>query len=230
MVVTTKSENRENDQPMSDLASLRMEYRKHSLDVADVHADPFVQFHQWFREAREAEIVEPNAMTVATADAEGRPSSRTLLLKGLDGRGFTFFTNYASRKGRELGVNPHAALTFFWRELERQVNVTGVVERCSREESAAYFGVRPHGSRLGAHASEQSSVVPGRAWLEERFAALEAQWPEGSEVPLPESWGGYRLVPETIEFWQGRPSRMHDRIRYVRVGEDGAWRVERLSP
>ena len=215
---------------MTDLASLRMEYRKHSLDVADVHADPFVQFHQWFREAREAEIVEPNAMTLATADAEGRPSSRTLLLKGLDARGFTFFTNYESRKGRELAHNPFAAITFLWRELERQVNVTGRVERTSRQESADYFAVRPHGSRIGAHASLQSSVVPGRAWLEERFAELLATWPEGSDVPLPDSWGGYRLIPDCIEFWQGRPSRMHDRIRYTREDEGGAWRVERLSP
>jgi pyridoxamine 5'-phosphate oxidase len=215
---------------MSDLASLRMEYRKHSLDVTDVHADPFVQFHQWFREAREAEIVEPNAMTLATADADGQPSSRTLLLKGLDERGFTFFTNYASRKGRELDANPRASITILWRELERQVNIGGSIERCSRSESADYFAQRPYGSRIGAHASLQSTAVTSRAWLEERYAELTLQWPEGSEVPLPDSWGGYRLIPHSIEFWQGRPSRMHDRIRYRRENTEGAWLVERLSP
>jgi pyridoxamine 5'-phosphate oxidase len=215
---------------MSDLASLRMDYQKHSLDVSDVDPNPFAQFHLWFREARAAEIVEPNAMTLATADASGQPSSRTVLLKGLDDRGFTFFTNYSSRKGNDLAANPRASLTILWRELERQVNIAGPIERCSREESAAYFAQRPHGSRIGAHASQQSSPVPSRSWLEERFAALSQQWPDGSPIPLPDSWGGYRLIPTSIEFWQGRPSRMHDRILYQRTSPSSPWSIHRLSP
>ncbi|MES2705629.1 MAG: pyridoxamine 5'-phosphate oxidase [Verrucomicrobiota bacterium] len=212
------------------LADLRQDYRQASLRRNEVAADPFHQFRAWFDQARESGIVEPNAMTLSTVDsASGQPSSRVVLLKGLDDRGFLFFTNYQSRKGRELAAQPRAALGFFWKELERQVNVRGTVEFVTREESGAYFHSRPRGSQLGAHASAQSSVIPGREWLEEQFAALDRKYPEGTEIPLPCAWGGYRLIPEAIEFWQGRTSRLHDRLCYTRQ-EDGFWKLDRLSP
>jgi pyridoxamine 5'-phosphate oxidase len=212
------------------LAGLRMEYRQHSLRRDGVAADPFGQFRAWFAEAQAAGIVEPNAMTLSTVDsASGQPSSRVVLLKGLDDLGFTFFTNYDSQKGRELAAQPKAALGFFWKELERQVNIRGRVERLPHGDSEAYFHSRPRTSQLGAHASAQSTSIPGRGWLEEQFAALEQQYPEGTEIPLPGNWGGYRLIPEAIEFWQGRPSRLHDRLAYTRQN-DGPWRLDRLSP
>lgn len=209
------------------VADLRRNYCLGSLDGADVDPDPIRQFARWFEEAVRAEVTEPNAMSVATVTAEGRPRARVLLLKGFDARGFTFFTNYASAKGCELAANPAAALCFWWVELERQVRIEGTVTRLDRAESAAYFMSRPLGSRIGAWASQQSRVVADRATLEARFAELEARYADG-DVPMPDYWGGYRLTPDRIEFWQGRPSRLHDRIRY-RL-EQGSWVIERLEP
>ena len=217
-------------EPAASLADLRIEYKQASLRRSGVADHPFAQFRAWFAEAQQSGIVEPNAMTLSTVDAAtGQPSSRIVLLKGLDEGGFTFFSNYASRKGRELTAQPRAALGFFWKELERQVNMRGVVGAVTREESEAYFHSRPRTSQLGAHASEQSSAIPGRDWLEEQFATLSNKYPEGTVIPLPCTWGGYRLIPEVIEFWQGRPSRLHDRICYTRQS-GGDWRIDRLSP
>jgi len=212
------------------IADLRLNYARASLRLADTHADPIEQFHLWFDAALAAELPEPNAMILATASASGDPMSRTILLKAADARGFSFFTNYESRKGRQLAENPRAALQFLWKELERQVSITGRVEKTSREESEEYFHSRPYGSQIGAWVSQQSSVIPGRDWLEARERELLKKYPEGkSVVPLPEFWGGYRVVPDTIEFWQGRPSRLHDRVFYSR-NDDGAWIKQRLSP
>jgi pyridoxamine 5'-phosphate oxidase len=209
------------------IADLRREYARARLDEADVSHDPVVEFARWFAEARDAEVHEPNAMSLATATADGTPSVRIVLLKDFDERGFVFFTDYRSQKGRELEENPRAALAFYWGELERQVRVAGTVTRTSPEESAAYFATRPLGSRLGAWTSHQSRVIPSRLVLEEALRTVEARFGDGA-VPLPEHWGGYRLRPTVLEFWQGRPSRLHDRIRYLRQAD--GWRVERLSP
>ena len=213
---------------MTPFEDMRESYMLAGLREEDVDPDPIVQFGRWFEQARAAELLEPNAMTLATASREGIPSARIVLLKGLGEGGFTFYTNYESQKGRELNENPHAALVFYWGPLERQVRITGIVERLSREESAAYFRTRPKGHRLGACVSRQSTVVAGREPLERELHALEEQY-AASEVPLPDFWGGYRLKPESIEFWQGRPNRLHDRIRYQKTA-DGAWNIERLSP
>jgi pyridoxamine 5'-phosphate oxidase len=210
------------------VAALRRDYALMSLGEGDVDADPIVQFTRWFEQALAGEITEPNAMTVATATRDGIPSARMVLLKGFDERGFVFYTNYESQKGRELAENPVAALVFHWVELHRQVRVAGAVERVSAEESDAYFQSRPRGSRLGAWVSHQSTVLTDREELEKRLAALTAQYGEG-EIPLPPYWGGYRVLPASVEFWQGRPSRLHDRLRYHRQ-PDGSWRIERLSP
>ena len=210
-----------------DAASLRKEYTRAGLDRADVHSDPVVQFNAWFEETLAAGLHEPNAMIVATATANGRPSARTVLLKGYDERGFVFYTNYEGRKARELDANPACALLFYWGELERQVRIEGCASRISNEESDAYFASRPRGSRLGAWASEQSRPVEDRRVLEERVRDLEAEY-EGRGVPRPPFWGGYRVEPDTIEFWQGRENRLHDRLVYSRVGDD--WRIDRLQP
>lgn len=210
------------------LAALRRSYRRSGLDVGDLAPDPVSQFHRWFDDAVQGGLMEPNAMVLATATPDGTPSARTVLLKGLDERGFVLFTNRDSRKGTEMRANPAASLVFPWFEIDRQVVVAGHVAEVSREESAAYFASRPHDSRLGAWASRQSTVVADRRELDEAYAAARERWPEGSEVPLPEHWGGFRVVPVTVEFWQGRLSRLHDRLRYRRVGD--GWVVERVSP
>ena len=208
------------------LADLRRDYSLATLDVGQVAADPVEQFARWFGDAERAEIVEPNAMTLATATPDGVPSARIVLLKGADAAGFVFFTDYRSAKGRELERNPRAALVFLWKEVERQVRITGRVARTPAEESSLYYASRPLGSRLGAWASVQSAVLPDRAPLE--LAVREAEVRFGTSPPRPGHWGGFRLVPDAVEFWQGRPSRLHDRLRYCRSGS--AWTIERLSP
>lgn len=210
------------------IANMRKEYIWGGLVEADMDADPLRQFEKWFQQALDANLPEPNTMTLATATPDGQPSARIVLLKGCDAAGFTFFTNYDSRKGRELTANPHAALLFFWAELQRQVRIEGAVERLSEAESNAYFRSRPLGSRLGAWASQQSEAIPSRDVLEERVREIAQRYPDG-EVPRPPHWGGYRVRPLTIEFWQGRPDRLHDRLRYQRLEPTG-WRLERLSP
>ena len=233
-----------------NLGDFREDYRRGALDRAALAANPLAQFESWFQAAageqsqsrwrkigialyklwsavcnhRPADI---NAMTLATVDKDGKPSTRTVLLKSVDARGFVFFTNYDSRKGRELAENPHAALTFFWSDLERQVCVAGSVSKLPVAESEAYFQSRPRGSQLAAWASEQSAVVPDRATLEAKWRELEKKFP--GAIPLPPNWGGFVLRPERIEFWQGRPSRLHDRFSYSR-NQDGAWKLERLAP
>jgi pyridoxamine 5'-phosphate oxidase len=210
------------------LTHLRREYRAASLDEAEAAPEPLVQFRQWFAQARAAEVDEPNAMTLATVAIDGAPRARVVLLKAVDEAGFVFFTNYDSDKGRELDGFPRAALVFLWLPLERQVRVEGRVERVSAEESDAYFELRPRESQLGASASPQSRVVADRATLERAFAEATARY-DGAAVPRPAGWGGYRVIPTTVEFWQGRPSRLHDRLRY-RCDDAGRWMLERLAP
>ena len=233
------------------LAALRREYKLGNLDESDLHPDPLEQFNQWFHQALDArggssrvrafgigiykafqsllgaKPVDPHAISLATADKDGRPSVRTVLLKGADARGFIFFTNYESRKGRELAENPHAAIVIHWADVERQICVAGTVTRLPKTESEAYFKSRPRGSRLAAWVSKQSTVVPSREFLEQQMSAVAAKY--SSDVPMPEYWGGFVLAPSEIEFWQGRPSRLHDRLRYSRQ-PDGSWKTERLSP
>jgi len=209
------------------LADQRKDYSLAGLVEKDLARDPFRQFEQWFQEAEAAKLPEPNAMILSTATRDGRPSARTVLLKGLDGRGFVFYSNYESRKGRELDNNARANLVFPWIAIERQVIIEGAVTRVAREESEAYFHSRPRPSQLSAWASQQSAIISGRAALEDSLKALDKKY-AGKEVPLPPQWGGYRVAPETVEFWQGRRSRLHDRLRYRR--EKDGWTIERLSP
>jgi pyridoxamine 5'-phosphate oxidase len=208
------------------IAHLRQDYALRSLDEGDVDADPLLQFGKWLDDAIRAEALEPTAMNLSTVDARGRPAGRIMLLKGVDDRGFVFFTNYGSRKGRDLAAHPAAALTFLWKQLERQVRVEGTIEKVGAAESDEYYLVRPLGSRIGAWASPQSEVVADRAWLEKRVDEFAAKY--GENPPRPPHWGGYRVVPDCLEFWQGRQSRLHDRIAY-RL-ENGKWALGRLAP
>jgi pyridoxamine 5'-phosphate oxidase len=209
-----------------NLADLRKDYSLKTLDESSVQPDPIGQFLEWLNEALTAQVLEPTAMNLSTVDARGRPAGRIMLLKGADPQGFVFYTNYGSRKGRDLAAHPFAALTFLWKELERQVRVEGNVEKVPAADSDAYFVTRPLGSRIGALASPQSEPIESRAWLEKRWSDLEEL--HGLQPPRPAHWGGYRVVPEAIEFWQGRPSRLHDRIQYTR--EADTWRIRRLAP
>jgi pyridoxamine 5'-phosphate oxidase len=210
------------------LAAMRRNYSEHGLDESEMAADPFVQFGRWLADVVRLDLPEPNAMVLATAAADGQPSSRMVLLKGYDSRGFVFYTNYGSRKARELAENPRASLLFPWHPIGRQVIVVGAAELAGMEESAGYFRARPRDSQLAAWASHQSSVIAERGVLDGRYRELANRYPEGTDVPTPDFWGGIRIAPETIEFWQGRPHRLHDRLRFQRKGD--GWALERLSP
>jgi pyridoxamine 5'-phosphate oxidase len=211
---------------ISSIADLRKDYTQAGLEQGD--PSPFKQFELWFNQALAADLLEPNAMTLATVTSDGKPDARIVLLKGFDTNGFVFYTNYLSQKGQELALNPHAALVFLWGDLERQVRVVGRVEKATDLEADTYFQSRPLGSRLGAWASTQSEVIDSRGVLEARMTALEKEY-AGREIPRPDHWGGFRVVPNEIEFWQGRPSRLHDRLRY-RLQDGRDWVVDRLAP
>lgn len=213
---------------MQNLANIRKEYRKATLDVSSVHPDPVKQFEQWFEEALQAEVMEPNAMHLATVNDQGKPSARLVLLKGLENKQFIFYTNYQSRKGRELERNPACALTFFWPELERQVRISGVATRVTEQTSDAYFKSRPLESQMGAWASPQSTLIDNREILEQRFRDIQKKFAGLDVLPRPHQWGGFQVEPLEMEFWQGGPGRLHDRIQYVKV--DAVWKIYRLAP
>lgn len=213
---------------MQNIADIRKDYTKASLDVTTVNADPVTQFEVWFGEALKAQIIEPNAMSLATVNREGRPSSRIVLLKGIENKRFLFYTNYQSRKGKELEDNAACALTFFWPELERQVRIEGIAERVDSKTSERYFQSRPRGSQVGAWSSPQSAIIKDRTILEERVAQIENKFLGLPVLPKPNQWGGFQVDPFLIEFWQGRASRLHDRIEYTKV--DGTWKMHRLAP
>ena len=210
------------------LEEMRRNYATRSLDLSDLDANPFAQFDHWMREAIETQVIEPNAMTLATADGSGRPAVRTVLLKGFDERGFVFYSNYESAKARDLAANSKVALLFPWLALERQVSARGSAQKISAAESLKYFLSRPRESQIGAWASRQSEVISTRALLESKFAEMKARF-ANSEIPLPDQWGGYRVTPQSFEFWQGRPNRLHDRFRYT-LQSDGSWTIARLMP
>jgi pyridoxamine 5'-phosphate oxidase len=208
--------------------TVRKEYSTRGLNESDLAPSPLTQFQRWYEEAVAANVIEPNAMTLATATRDGVPSARTILLKGFDERGFIFYTNYESQKGKELAENPNAALVFYWATFERQIRITGVINKISPEESESYFKSRPMGAQLGAWVSLQSQVIPNREVLEERLTELMNELADTENIPMPPYWGGYCLAPREIEFWQGRINRLHDRFRYTRL--NGDWKIERLSP
>ena len=210
-----------------DIQKLRLDYSKHSLDADDVEKDPLNQFKKWFTEAIESNVLEPNAFNLATVDKNNHPNSRIVLLKGLESGIFRFFTNYESDKGKDLALNKYVSICFFWKELERQIRIQGTAEKLSTEESELYFKSRPYLSQIGAHSSYQSEIVPNRDFLDEQFQHMLSKYSEGN-VPLPDTWGGYGITPTYFEFWQGRPSRLHDRISYKWIGN--AWDIKRLSP
>ena len=212
----------------SSIADLRQNYTKAGLSERDLNSDPIAQFGVWFQQALDADLLEPNAMTLATATPDGKPTARIVLLKGVDERGFVFYTNYESQKGQQLIANPYAALVFLWDKLERQVRIEGKVVKLSRSESTEYFHSRPEASQLGAIASNQSRVIPNREVLEQKLAELKTQY-QDKTIPIPEDWGGFRVIPSRIEFWQGRPSRLHDRLVY-NLQTDGSWQIQRLAP
>ena len=212
---------------MINIADIRQDYSKKTLNEEDIQKDVMGQFTKWWQEALDSQIEEVNAMTLATATLDGKPSARVVLLKGYDEKGFVFFTNYNSNKGKQIAENPFVCLVFFWKELERQVRIEGTISRVSAEESDAYFGSRPVGSRIGAWASPQSKVIPKRQVIEENVVELEKSF-GGKEIDRPPFWGGYRVKPLVVEFWQGRSSRLHDRFQYTL--EEGGWKIERLAP
>ena len=210
-----------------EIQKLRLDYSKHSLDVTDVDKNPFEQFKIWFKEALDSNVMEPNALTLATVDEQNQPQTRIVLLKGLEGDKFKFYTNYASDKGNDIEINNKVSICFFWIELERQVKINGIAEKLPFAESEAYFKSRPHMSQIGAHASNQSTEVPNREYLDNQFQKMFSSYEEG-KVPKPETWGGYGIAPTYFEYWQGRPSRLHDRIVYEKLGSE--WKIKRLSP